>query len=588
MRRPVNPIGRLRRDRPTEPAENGTDRAEPDPAEILASIEAGLVRQVISLALPALGRAGGSRVVLLAGGEVDALQAGLAIADPQATVRIMETTDAAALHTELAASGHHDVIIDATREATQVRADRARSILMHLRKGGVLVVADAGALGPDVDEEGLPVRPFVRIVGDALRVSLDPPDDKPAKKRVKSHAVGWAKAVETVTTRNGHLAITNGLAALAKVREEQVGTYLAIRGAAAGEILLERPATVVENSVGIKVSPADDAVTYATRFESPPLQLRRYHKTTCWPGQVVTQRGVLLPETYRHLARPKVGNRFVDDVAKDFGRVTGSAKPTDTLPGAYFHLDSEYRGHFGHALTEQIARLWAWQEAKQAEPGLRALLMTNRKRTSVAEWEYQLYEAAGVSRSDVVFVDRPVHVERLLAATPMFSQPEFIHGGIVDVYRSIGDNLAAEASDRDYPAKIFCSRRLAKRSCHNTPEVEAFFAERGFEIVYPEDYPLGEQVQIFRRAEVLAGFGGSAMFTMAFVTDPKRVFVVSSENYRAQNEAMMAAVHGHELSVAWCRPDKAFAAGFRGPEAFHSEYTFDMEREGRFLRDLLD
>ena len=25
-------------------------------------------------------------------------------------------------------------------------------------------------------------------------------------------------------------------------------------------------------------------------------------------------------------------------------------------------------------------------------------------------------------------------------------------------------------------------------SCHNTPEVEAFFAERGFEVVYPEDY----------------------------------------------------------------------------------------------------
>ena len=584
MRRPVNPIGRLRRDRPAELAETG---AEPDLTELLASIEAGLVRQVVGLALPALRSAGSSRVVLLAGGEVEALQAGLAIADPEATVRVLETADAGMLHTELAAYGHHDVIIDATPDATQVRADRARVILMHLRKGGILVVADAGAQGPDVDEDGQPVRPFVRLIGDALRVSLDPPVDNRARNRVKSYATGWGKAVETVTSRNGHLAITNGLAALAKVREEQVGTYLAIRGRAAGEVLLERPATVVENPVEIKVSAADDAVTYATRFESPPLQLRRYEKPACWPGQVVTQRGVLLPDTYRHLARPKNGNRFVDDIAPDFGRMTRD-KPTELLPGAYFHLDSEYRGHFGHALTEQIARLWAWQEAKRAEPDLRALLMTNRKRTTVAEWEYQLYEAAGVSRSDVVFLDRPVRVERLLAATPMFSQPEYVHAGIVDVYRTIGDNLAATAPDRDYPARIFCSRRLAKRSCHNTPEVEEFFAARGFEIVYPEDYPLGEQVQMFRRAEALAGFGGSAMFTMAFVTEPTRVFLVSSENYRAQNEALMAAVHGHELNVAWCRPDKTRAAGFKGSEAMHSEYTFDAEREGRFLSELLD
>lgn len=584
MRRPVNPIGRLRRDRSTELAEPGADRAEPEPTELLASIDGGLVRQVISLALPALGRARGSRVVLLAGGEVEALRAGLEIVVPRATVRVVETTDVGAMHADLAASGHHDVIIDATADTGEVRAERARVILMHLRKGGILVIADAGGQVLDVDDNGMPVRHFVRLVGDALRVSLDPPGGK----RVRSHAVGWSKAVETVTARHGHLAITNGLAAFAKVREEHVGTYLAIRGPAAGEILLERPATVVENPVEIRVSPSDDAVTYATRFESPPMQLRLYRKPTCWPGQVVTQRGVLLPDTYRHLARSKYGNRFVEDVAMDFGRIPGDARPTELLPGAFFHLDSEYRGHFGHAITEQIARLWAWQEAKRLEPDLRALLMTNRKRTTIAEWEYQLYEAAGVARSDVVFLDRPVRVERLLAATPMFSQPEYVHADIVDVYRTIGDRLAADAPDRDYPAKIFCSRRLAKRSCHNTPEVEEFFAARGFEIVYPEDYPLGEQVQMFRRAEVLAGFGGSAMFTMAFVTDPTRVFLVSSENYRAQNEALMAAVHGHELNVAWCRPDKTRAAGFKGSEAMHSEYTFDVEREGRFLRELLD
>jgi len=93
---------------------------------------------------------------------------------------------------------------------------------------------------------------------------------------------------------------------------------------------------------------------------------------------------------------------------------------------------------------------------------------------------------------------------------------------------------------------------------------------------------------MFRSATDLAGFGGSAMFTMAFVPEPKRVFLVSSENYRAQNEALVAAVLGHQLNVAWCRPDKTRAAGFKGREAMHSQFTFDPAREGRFLADLLD
>lgn len=520
-------------------------------------------------------------MTLLDGSDADALRAALVAIDPRVRVRVVDATDSAALHVHLAATGPHDVVIDATSDSGKVRAERARRILLHVRRGGLLVVLDAGV--PASRDCDTPSQVFVQLLSDAFQSALE----APAGKRASDYSAGWGKAVESVTVRHGHLVISNGLVARAKVREEQAGEYLALRGKRAGRVLLERPGSVVENSSEIRMSDADDATTYSTRFEAPPLQLRVYRDATCWPGQVVTQRGVLLPETYRHCARPSTGNRFVDGVAPDFGRVSGKTRPTE-LSGAFFHLDSEFRGHFGHALTEQIARLWAWEEAKREEPALRALVLTNRKRTTIAEWEYQLYEAAGIPRSSLVLADGPVRVERLLTGTPMFSQPEYVHAGITDVYRAIGDRLAAQAPDREYSPRIFCSRRLSKRSCHNTPEVEAFFADRGFEIVYPEDHPLGEQVQMFRRADDIAGFGGSGMFTMAFVPDPRRVFLVSSENYRAQNEALMAAVHGHQINVAWCRPDKPRAAGFKGPEAMHSRFTFDAAREGRFLASLLD
>lgn len=561
-----SPLDALRRRRRASgvPAD---EPARPPDAGAVSDERAG---RLLVLASRPLER-GRPRVVLLAASEptwlVDALEEWarnprIATVDP--------SVGPEALHVELAARGPLDLIVDLTHDPADERAERARAVLLHLRPSGVLVVADA--VGTALAE----------AIGLALGAAL-----APDQSALSHHERFWGRAVDTVTVRHGHLAIANGLRGLAQLREEQAADYLRLRGADAGAVLEERPASVVDNPAPIRASEHDDATTYATHFEAPPMQLREYADVVCWPGQVVTQSQVLLPETYRHGARAKLGNRFLEDLAPDFGRLSTDARP-EPLEGTFFHLDSEFRGHFGHALTEQIARLWAWPEAKRRHPELKALLLTNRKRTTVAGWEYRLYQAAGIAPEDLVLADRPVRVERLLAGTPMFTQPEYVHADITEVYRRIGDDLAAEAPERTYPERIFCSRRNDKRSCHNTSDVEAFFAQRGFEIVYPEDYPLSEQVQMFRSATDLAGFGGSAMFTMAFVPEPKRVFLVSSENYRAQNEALIAAVLGHQLNVAWCRPDKTRAAGFKGREAMHSQFTFDPAREGRFLADLLD
>lgn len=259
-----------------------------------------------------------------------------------------------------------------------------------------------------------------------------------------------------------------------------------------------------------------------------------------------------------------------------------SARGAEHLEGAYFHLDSEFRGHFGHGMTEQLSRTWAWEEAKRLEPSLKALMLQNR-RTNLAEYEVLLYEAAGIPREDLVLVKGPVTVDRLFAATPMYSHPYYVHPDLEAVWERTGSRLAAAAPDRDYASRIFCSRRINKRACHNTSEVEEFFASRGYEVIYPEDYPLPEQARIFREATVIAGFAGSALFSTMFCDTPKHVVMVSSESYTAMNEQVIAAVRGHRLYVAWCRSD--ILLGTRG--SFHSRFTFDAGREGAWLDAVL-
>jgi capsular polysaccharide biosynthesis protein len=489
---------------------------------------------------------------------------------PQARLTVVDpAAGPSALHVALAAAGSFDAIFD----VADGRAARSREIFFHLQRGGVLVVVDARAEGAQAAEVAVAAVRSGLLADDVLD-----PDD-----------LHLARAVDSVAVHGDHLVLTanpRGRPYLAKLREEEVDAYLEATGGRVGRVVAGRPGSVLTNPAPIVVSESESAMVYKTTFEAPPLRLREYRRVECRVGQVLCTDNVLLPDTYRHNFRTRLTNRFTVPTAPRFAQTKGP-QPED-LRGTWFYLDSGFRGHFGHAMTEQISRLWAWEEAKAAYPDLKALMLMGGPRTTVAEWEYRLFAAAGISREDLVLLDRPVRPERLLAATPAFSQPGYVHEAARDVYDRVGDDLAAEAPARDYPDRIFCSRRHEKRSATNPAEVEEFFARRGFEIVYPEDHPLGEQVQMFRSATELAGFAGSAMFSMAFVREPKRVTLVSAETYSAQNEGLFAAMRGHQLNVAWCRPTLVRPDGTLIAKRLQAPFTFDDAREGEFLRRILD
>ena len=160
--------------------------------------------------------------------------------------------------------------------------------------------------------------------------------------------------------------------------------------------------------------------------------------------------------------------------------------------------------------------------------------------------------------------------------------PEYVHPDLGATWDRVGRELAALAPDRDYPTRVFCSRRIEKRPCHNAAEVEALFASHGFEVIYPEDYPLAEQAMIFRQAEVVAGFAGSGLFTLCLTGTPKRVVMITSETYAARNEYLMASVLGHEIDLVSCKAD-----GPGSGHPMHSGFTFDFDREGAYVESVL-
>ena len=481
------------------------------------------------------------------------------------------------LHASLARLARYDLVVLDTADPA-LRRSMVLRLFPFTKVGGHLVVA---RLAAGISEPGQRLGGYLADLADGVA------SDRTRGLRAK-HLAALTKAIERVELTGTHAVLTNRTPAFAKLNEKQVNLVLDQAEGRRGRVLASRPGGTFEPRAALRENESPLAGLWMKRYDVPDLFLREYTDVRCTPGQVAAQGATLLPDTFRHIGRPRPGNRYAPDVVPFFATLKPRAAPTRVLTEPHFYWDSEFRGHFGHAMTEQLSRLWAFAEAKERFPDLKILMAKNKNR-ELTGFEVAILEAFGATREDITFVHEPVRVERLVAATPMFSQPNFVHPGIKEVWDRLGAHLDAQAPERDYPERFFVARRIEKRPCRNAAEVEALFASYGFEIVYPEDYPLAEQARMFRRAEVIGGYAGSGLFNAMLSGGPKHLVMVCSESYTAENEWMIAAVMGHRVDVAWCEAEiKMRKGGPHDVEAFHSPYTFDFDREGVFVKGVLD
>ncbi|MCR1781155.1 glycosyltransferase family 61 protein [Nocardioides carbamazepini] len=470
----------------------------------------------------------------------------------------------------LALAGPAEVVIDLPVADQGLR--RFNAHFFQVAAGGIYVVPGAaGELGPTPGPLGAFLAECWASDPKPLRAGKRSPTDS-RRIAVRMHVTGRAEA--------GALVLTHDLPdVLVKLDEPQGNAYLDRLGGP-HRVLSVLAAETPPDARVITEGPEQREPAMDRPVAEAAIALRDYRGVVVDVEQTVMTDRVVLPDTFRHNQWHRLTTRRIADVAPRFG-VPMTPVPPDLplLEGTYLHLDSEFRGHFGHLMTEVLSRMWSWPAALEVDPDVRVLVGAARKRPELAAWEYDFYAACGIARDRIVRIDGQVRVERLLSGTPMFSNPNYVHPRIVETWDRVGDTLAAGADDRSRAERIFIARRITKRSCTNAEQVEGLFRSHGFHVVYPEDHPLGEQVAMFRAARVVAGYAGSGMFTAAFVPHPQRLVLIGSAAYTPRNEVLIAAVRRHRVDSVVCRADDA--------DDVHSSFRVDLDREGPYLRSVL-
>lgn len=296
-----------------------------------------------------------------------------------------------------------------------------------------------------------------------------------------------------------------------------------------------------------------------------------------------------LPSSFRHARAREVKSDALRSINQEFGVLKAPAAPKH-LPGDYYDLSSTLTGHFGHFITETVAKLWGWEAAKRSIPGLKALyrIPAGGREPTV---ERAVFRAYGISDDDIVFVSEDVTVGGYAWSSYLWQNLANYHfdPSITDTWLRLRHSLVNTTAAS--PARIFVSRSdrsSDNRTCRNVDQLETRFAEAGFAVVYPELLPFDEQATLFGNAEVVAGLAGSAMFNMLFAERLRRVIVLSHDSYTARNEFLYSAALADELHYFWSRADLQHDKKGFSTAAFHSPWEFDFQQHDESLAEVLD
>lgn len=391
----------------------------------------------------------------------------------------------------------------------------------------------------------------------------------------------FAASLAAARRAGGHLLLPKQGRHLLKVSEPAAEAILPLREPGLRvTTIATRPARTVQSRLRT-VDHGEPVRMPSTPFEAPSLACRHYEGPIEVRSRMVAISGEsILPPSFPHGRGTKLRVAVFRE-AGAFAEFRPAVDP-EALEGSYFDLNAGMPGHFGHVLTESLAKLWAWDEARARIPGLRGLYRLPQG-AAVPTFEADLFSAFGLSPDDVYWARTDVTVGSYVsAALPWHNaRPYFFHPAVQEVWTRLRASLTR--SDPSSPARIFVSRDADNRACRNQAEIEEWFARKGFAVVYPERLPLAEQATIFGNARVVAGLAGSAMFNVLFSEHVEKMIVLAHQQYRARNEWMFASVLADELHYFWAPPDLRAGAGVDRVQAFHSTWELDLNRFGAEL-----
>lgn len=253
---------------------------------------------------------------------------------------------------------------------------------------------------------------------------------------------------------------------------------------------------------------------------SPPFE--EYHDAVYFPSKkkhwpvldsaLYERKGHLIESscTFRGINKKKVTK------VQEFREIPAGI---DSMPGNYVYLGALV-DHFGHFMTEALARIWYLAE----NPDLKGRLVFHGDSKQQKAYMRDFFSLFGIDERRIFIFDRPVKLERVIVPFPSMSNMAWIYEAHKKAMEYITDTIFKNSDAEQSSQPVYLSRtKLSPRQrlIYNEKKIESYMARKNAKIVYPEQLNLQQQIQLWNTHPIFIGPIGSAHHGTLFALQPK-------------------------------------------------------------------
>lgn len=220
------------------------------------------------------------------------------------------------------------------------------------------------------------------------------------------------------------------------------------------------------------------------------------------------------------------------------------------IQGPCVLLGGDGSSNYYHFLHEHLSRLEVLHALGVDTAGLRYVIGGG-----LLAFHHEFLALSGIGADQIVTLPAQgaLAFEQLLAPLPLGRGGAFTSALIA---RWARERVVPAAGAGAAPAsrKLFLSRaRTGRRRIVNEEQVYEVFASYGYELVYPEELGVREQVALFAQATHIAGSGGAALTNMLFMPPGGHVLMLNNRYIPAHARTLyfgpLSAACGHDFTI---------------------------------------
>lgn len=183
--------------------------------------------------------------------------------------------------------------------------------------------------------------------------------------------------------------------------------------------------------------------------------------------------------------------------------------------------------HWGHFLVDSLSRLWPAFNGDC--PDCDRIVFTCEPGVQIHSNIRKMLELTGLA-DKIIINDRPARYRSVIVPEFAVLPRERFLSAAANVYETIAANAQAQLRHRtEWPKKIYLSRGKFRKALRNEPcslWVDRFFADNGFEILYPELLSPVETIGYLRNAETVAAVSGTLPHNMLFARPGCELWII--------------------------------------------------------------